>query len=234
MNVLLYKQLEREILELDFEIDVIADEIVNADTTTTTSISTRCTNAASNSSAAAPIFKCGSSISFAKGATSWSAENSLDQLTHKGGHDGQRESQKQKYGSSRTNQRLKHHSLSRSRQVGRVWTNSNPNAPPTIGGVENQQAALPHHNIAQARDFVRLHPDEENYWSHELCFVNVPIKGQKQDLLHLIDEDLALAYLPSGKIQRFRLVLATKPHDVFFLCSRANVRTRTIPGMRAT
>ena len=89
---------------------------------------------------------------------------------------------------------------------------------PTIGGVENLQSALPHHNIAAARDFVRLHPDEENYWSDELCFVSVPIKGQKKDLLHLIDEDIALAYLPSGKIQRFRLVLATKPHDVFFLC----------------
>ena len=34
----------------------------------------------------------------------------------------------------------------------------------------------------------------------------------------LIDEDIALAHLSSGKIQRFRLVLATKPHDVFFLC----------------
>ena len=44
----------------------------------------------------------------------------------------------------------------------------------------------------QAKDFVRLHPDEETYWSPELCFVNVPIKGQKRDTLHLIDEDLAL------------------------------------------
>jgi hypothetical protein len=51
-----------------------------------------------------------------------------------------------------------------------------------------------------------------------LCFVSVPIKGQKKDLLHLIDEDIALAHLHSGKVQRFRLVLATKPYDVFFLC----------------
>jgi hypothetical protein len=35
---------------------------------------------------------------------------------------------------------------------------------PTIAGVETLQSALPHHNIAAARDFVRLHPDEENYW----------------------------------------------------------------------
>jgi hypothetical protein len=48
--------------------------------------------------------------------------------------------------------------------------------------------------------------------------VNVPIKGQKRDTLHLINEDLAMRCLPSGRILRFRLVLATKPHDVFFLC----------------
>jgi hypothetical protein len=36
--------------------------------------------------------------------------------------------------------------------------------------------------------------------------------------LHLIEEDLAMRFLPSGKILRFRLALATKPNDVFFLC----------------
>jgi hypothetical protein len=36
--------------------------------------------------------------------------------------------------------------------------------------------------------------------------------------LHLIDEELAMQYLSSKKIQRFRLALATKPHDNFFLC----------------
>ena len=29
-----------------------------------------------------------------------------------------------------------------------------------MAGVETLQTALPHHNIAQAKDFVRLHPDE--------------------------------------------------------------------------
>ena len=79
-----------------------------------------------------------------------------------------------------------------------------------VANVETLQTGLPHHSIAQAKDFVRLHPDEENYWSPELCFVNVPIKGQKRDTLHLIDEDLAMQYLPSGRIQRFRLALATQ------------------------
>jgi hypothetical protein len=87
-----------------------------------------------------------------------------------------------------------------------------------IANVETQQGALPHHGISQAKDFVRLHPHEADYWSEEYCFVNLPIQGMKRDTLHLIDEDLALLYLPSGKIIRHRLALATKPFDVFFLC----------------
>jgi hypothetical protein len=87
----------------------------------------------------------------------------------------------------------------------------------TVANVETLQGALPHSSIAGMKDFIRLHPDEENYWSPELCFVNVPIKGQKGNMLHLIDEDLAFQYLDGGQIQRFRLALATKPHDVFFL-----------------
>ena len=89
---------------------------------------------------------------------------------------------------------------------------------PTIAGVETLLTALPHHKISEApTDFVRLHPDEEKYWSPEYCFVNVPIIGQKRDLLHLIDEELAMQYLSTKKVQRFRLALATKPHDKFFL-----------------
>jgi hypothetical protein len=89
---------------------------------------------------------------------------------------------------------------------------------PNIAGVETVQGPLPHHRISEANDFVRLHPDVNAYWSSELCFVSVPIKSQKKDLLHMIDEDLAMMYLPSKKIQRFRLALAAKPYDVFFLC----------------
>jgi hypothetical protein len=89
---------------------------------------------------------------------------------------------------------------------------------PTLAGVETLLTALPHHSMAQAKDWVRTHPDEETYWSAEFCFVSVPIKGQKRDTLHLIEEELAMRHLPSGRIQRFRLALATKPHDVFFLC----------------
>lgn len=87
-----------------------------------------------------------------------------------------------------------------------------------MAGIAALQTALPHHSISEAKDFVRLHPDEGVYWSSELCFVNVPIKGQKRDTLHLIEEDLAMRYLPSARIIRFRLALAAKPFDVFFLC----------------
>jgi hypothetical protein len=88
----------------------------------------------------------------------------------------------------------------------------------TVANVEILLAPLPHNNISGARDYVRLHPNEAEYWSTELCFVNVPIHGQKGDTLHLIDEDLAMRYLEDAQIKRHRLALATKPHDVFFLC----------------
>jgi hypothetical protein len=87
-----------------------------------------------------------------------------------------------------------------------------------MANVENLIDQLPIYSISQAQDFARLHPNEEEYWSPELCFVNVPIKGSKRDTLHLIDEELAMRYLPSARIKRFRLALAAKPFDVFFLC----------------
>jgi hypothetical protein len=88
----------------------------------------------------------------------------------------------------------------------------------SVANVETLQTGLPHHSISQAKDFVRLHHNEAAYWSDELCFVSVPIKGQKRDTLHLIFEDLAMQFLPTALIQRFRLALATKPLDKFFLC----------------
>jgi hypothetical protein len=89
---------------------------------------------------------------------------------------------------------------------------------PALAGVQTLLTALPHNSIADALDFVYVHPDESKYWSDELCFVNVPTKGVKRDTLHLIDEDLANTYVAQKKILRFRLALATKPFDVFFLC----------------
>jgi hypothetical protein len=87
-----------------------------------------------------------------------------------------------------------------------------------MAGVETLQTALPVLRISEIKDFVRLHPDEDAYWSSELCFVSVPIKGQKHDTLHLIEEEIAMRHLPSALVKRFRLALAAKPFDVFFLC----------------
>jgi hypothetical protein len=57
-------------------------------------------------------------------------------------------------------------------------------------GVTTLPTALPHFPLKEAADFVRLHPNEEEFWTDELCFVLIPIAGMKRDLLHLIDEDL--------------------------------------------
>ena len=89
---------------------------------------------------------------------------------------------------------------------------------PMLGGVSPLHEALTVMKVAEANDFVHLHPDEDAYWSVPLCFVHVPIKGTKKENLHLIDEDIAISHLPSKMIQRYRLALASKPFDVFFFC----------------
>jgi hypothetical protein len=89
---------------------------------------------------------------------------------------------------------------------------------PTIDGVDPLQQSLVVMRISDANDFVRLHPDEENYWTPPICLVSVPVKGQKKETLHLIDEDIAVANLPSKKIKRFRLALASKP-STFSFCA---------------
>jgi hypothetical protein len=89
----------------------------------------------------------------------------------------------------------------------------------SVADVKALVLGLRHHKISDAGDYVRLHPNEEEYWSDELCFVQVPIKGQKNRTeLHLILESVAKRYLKDKEILRFRLALATKPYDEFFLC----------------
>ena len=68
-----------------------------------------------------------------------------------------------------------------------------------MAGVDPLPGVLPVHRASEAKDFIRLHPDDEAYWSPGLCFVSVPIKGQKHDTLHLIEEDLALEFLPEAR-----------------------------------
>jgi hypothetical protein len=88
--------------------------------------------------------------------------------------------------------------------------------PPDIPGVKTLLGALPISKVSDAGDYVRTHPNEETHWTDELCFTLVPILGIKDKVLHLIDEDVAMRYLPSKEIKRHRLAVATKPHDAFF------------------
>src|SRR6476619_1546338 len=74
----------------------------------------------------------------------------------------------------------------------------------TISGVETLLTALPLLKIGDVNDWTRLHPSEDEYWTPELCFVSVPVKGAKHDILHVIDDDLAVLYLPAKKIKRHR------------------------------
>jgi hypothetical protein len=90
--------------------------------------------------------------------------------------------------------------------------------------IETLLTGLPHYPISSAKDWVRLHDDETTHWSDEYCFVNVPVPGQKDNTLHLIIAELARK-LPTGLVQKFRLALASKPHDVFFL---AHVPSRNL------
>ena len=96
-----------------------------------------------------------------------------------------------------------------------------------MAGVDPLPGVLPVHRASEAKDFIRLHSDDEAYWSPGLCFVSVPIKGQKHDTLHLIEEDLALEFLPEARVTRQLLVLASKPFDIFFLCT---VPTQNLDG----
>ena len=90
---------------------------------------------------------------------------------------------------------------------------------PTLAGVATLLTALPVYKLSDARDFVRLHPDEDNYWTAELCLVAVPVRGSRRDALHLIEEELALQYLQPAVIRRYRLALGANPEGGFFLCT---------------
>ena len=90
----------------------------------------------------------------------------------------------------------------------------------TIANVGTLPNKLPVLKISDVGDFVRVHHDEENFWTYELCFVDVPIKDQKKTTLrHLINEELALRYLEPRKIKRCRLALAMDALGRPFLCT---------------
>jgi hypothetical protein len=89
--------------------------------------------------------------------------------------------------------------------------------PAALAGVRTLLPPLEVMKMSDVDDFVRLHPDEVNYWSDELCFTSVPIANEKGQT-HLIAEALADAYLSDKQVQRYGLALASRADDRFFLC----------------
>jgi hypothetical protein len=87
----------------------------------------------------------------------------------------------------------------------------------TLANVEVDPGPLPCSRIVDVKDFVRVHPDEENFWTDVLCFISVPVKGMKHEQLHVIDEELATEWLEPAQIIRMRLALASKPDGKLFL-----------------
>ena len=88
---------------------------------------------------------------------------------------------------------------------------------PTMG-VKRLPMALPVRKFSDLKDFGRLHPDDEAYWSKPLALVGIPVKGQRHKVPHLIRTDLAEKHLPAPLINRRRLALGTDPEGKLFLC----------------
>jgi hypothetical protein len=52
----------------------------------------------------------------------------------------------------------------------------------TLANVEVDPGPLPVTKITDVKDFVRVHHDEENCWTDDLCFISAPIKGLRKEL----------------------------------------------------
>src|SRR5260370_2281712 len=59
--------------------------------------------------------------------------------------------------------------------------------PDTIAKVGVIPAILPQYRIADANDFVRLHPDRENSRSEQLCFLELPTPVMRSHSTHVTD-----------------------------------------------
>ena len=68
-------------------------------------------------------------------------------------------------------------------------------------------------------------PTRIAYWSPELCFVNVPIKGEKRETLHLIDEELGIALSAERKNSALPLGAGDQAVRRLFSVSRADTNT---------
>ena len=89
--------------------------------------------------------------------------------------------------------------------------------------VDTALTALPHHAIAQAKDFVRLHPSED-ILVDRIVLRERADQGAKKEQLHLIDEDLT-ALLSSGKVLRFRIGVGDEAASTSFSVSHPDANT---------
>ena len=93
--------------------------------------------------------------------------------------------------------------------------------PPSIAGVETLLTALPILRIADANDSSGCIRRKRTTGRRELCFVSVPIKGEKRDMLHLIDEEIAVQYLPVEEDQAAATGAGVEAPRRFLLLHRA-------------
>jgi hypothetical protein len=94
-----------------------------------------------------------------------------------------------------------------------------PKREPTEGRVGTLPLEIPVRRISEIKDFVRLHPSEDNYWTTELCFIGVPVAGDQHDSLHVIEEDIADRHLLRGRLKVNRLALAADAGGAIFWCT---------------
>ena len=66
--------------------------------------------------------------------------------------------------------------------------------PTSMTGVKTLLGALPHYPLVDAKDFVRLHPDEDEILVGRAVLRGRADLGMKKETLHLIDEDLHRAF----------------------------------------
>jgi hypothetical protein len=87
---------------------------------------------------------------------------------------------------------------------------------PEMSGVRTVLQRLDMLTLSDARDWV-LVCDNPAYITPPLMFISVPVQGQKHNAVHLIDKAVALRNCDDREIEQYRLVLAARPHDRFFL-----------------
>jgi hypothetical protein len=87
---------------------------------------------------------------------------------------------------------------------------------PEISGVRTVLQKLDMLSLSDAKDWVLVY-DNPAYITPPLMFISVPVQGQRHNAVHPIDRDVALRNCSDREIDQFRLVLAARPHDRFFL-----------------